>query len=57
MPIQVPPRKGLKAKALAEQRPDLSVSEVARLAGLDRGAAANAISKRQFGRDKPKSRA
>ena len=30
MPIAIPPRKGLKAKALSERRPDLTAVEISR---------------------------
>jgi hypothetical protein len=57
MSISIPIRKGLKARRLAEERPDLSKSEIARLAGTNRGVLNAALRKDHFGRQNPKSRA
>jgi len=57
MPIAITPRKGLRAKALAERRPDLTVSEISKLTGTERGHVIKALAQSHFGRDKPKSRA
>lgn len=57
MPIAIPPRKGLKAKSLAERRPDLTVAQISKLTGTERGHVIKALAQTHFGRDKPKGRA
>jgi hypothetical protein len=57
MAIAIPPRKGLKAKALSERRPDLTAAEISRLAGTERGYVMKVMAQTRFGRDKPKTRA
>jgi hypothetical protein len=56
MAIEIPKRKNVKARAIAAENPDLSPAEVAKRAGLDRGAAAKALKAEKVGRDKPKSK-
>ncbi len=56
MSIAVTPRKGLLARRIAREQPELSASEVAKLVGTNGGYVIKAISKSTFGRDKPKSR-
>lgn len=57
MPIAIPPRKGLKASSLAQRRPDLTIAEVSKLTGTERGHIIKALAQTHFGHDKPKSRA
>ncbi len=57
MNIAVKPRKGLRAKRLAEERPDLGAEEIARLVGTNKRYVERAIAAEKFGRDQPKSRA
>jgi hypothetical protein len=57
MSIAVKPRKGLRAKRIAEERPDLAPEEIARLVGTNKRYVERAIAAEQFGRDKPKSKA
>lgn len=56
MPIAIPPRKGLRAKRLLEENPELSPSEVAKLVGTHSSNIAKALRREQFGSDVPKSR-
>lgn len=55
MSISVKPRKGLRAKRLAEERPDLPHEEIARLVGTNKRHVQRSIHAEHFGRDKPKS--
>ena len=57
MPVIIPPRKGLRAKRIAYERPDLSGRDVAQLANTEPRYVAKALAQQRFGRDKPKSRA
>jgi hypothetical protein len=52
--INIPIHKGLKAKRIAEDRPDLSLGEIARIVDTHPGNVANAPKRDYFGRDKPK---
>lgn len=56
MAISIPPRKNVKARAIAAENPELSPAEVAKRVGLDRGATKKALSREVVGRDKPKSK-
>lgn len=55
MSIAVKPRKGLRAKRIAEERPDLPPEEIAKLVGTNRRHVERSIAAERFGRDKPKS--
>lgn len=57
MPITIPTRKKVKARAIAAENPHLSPKEIAEKIGMDRGAAARALRDDTVGRDKPKSKA
>lgn len=54
--IAVPVRKGLVAKRLAEENPELSEMEIARRVGTSPGYVEKALKQDHFGRDQPKSR-
>lgn len=55
MGIAVKPQKGLRAKRIAEERPDLPPEEIAKLVGTNKRHVQRSIAARRFGRDKPKS--
>ena len=55
IPIAAPVRKNLKAKGLAESRPELSPREIGKIVGLDASAVLAATKKVRFGRDNPKT--
>ncbi len=58
MQIAIPPRKGLLARKIAAERPELTPPpEIARLAGTNSGHVVKALKQDHFGRQKPKSRA
>ena len=55
MSIAVKPRKGLRAKRIAEERPDLPPEEIAKIVGTNKRHVERSIAADHFGRDKPKS--
>ncbi len=56
MPIEIPKRKNVKARAIAAENPELSTGEVAKRAGLNRGATAKALKSGKTGKDMPRSK-
>ena len=54
--IAIPVRKGLVAKRLAEEIPELSDEEIARRVGTSRGYVEKALKQSHFGREEPKTR-
>jgi len=55
MPIAITPRKGLVAKRIAAQRPELDPNQIAKLVGTGATYVRKAITQERFGRDKVKS--
>lgn len=55
MPIAAPVRKGLVARRIAAERPELSPNEIARLAGTGASNVKKALARSTVGKDKPKS--
>ena len=57
MSIAVKPRKGLRAKRIAEERPDLPPGEIAKIVGTNKRHVERSIATEKFGIEKVKSRA
>lgn len=55
MPIAAPVRKGLIAKRIAADRPDLSPAQIGRIVGTGASYIKVALQKPHLGRDKVKS--